>query len=83
MLPHLFDRARLRQRGYNQAVLLARAVSRLCGVPVLADGLQRTIAWQKAERTPATGKPRYVSLPDDADRVDLTRDSVLSAKGLS
>jgi ComF family protein len=41
LVPVPLHRSRLRQRGYNQAALLARALSRLCHVPTLVDALQR------------------------------------------
>ena len=41
LVPVPLHRARLLARGYNQAALLARALSRLSGVPVLVDALAR------------------------------------------
>lgn len=42
VLPVPLDRARLRNRGFNQAVVLAREVSTLLGVPMYLDVLLRT-----------------------------------------
>jgi predicted amidophosphoribosyltransferase len=41
LVPVPLHRSRLRQRGYNQAALLARAISRLSDVPTLVDALRR------------------------------------------
>jgi ComF family protein len=41
LLPIPLHRTRLRQRGYNQALVLARELARLLGLPVLCDGLER------------------------------------------
>jgi ComF family protein len=44
LLPIPLHRTRLRQRGYNQALVLAMELARLLGLPVLGDGLDRTRA---------------------------------------
>ena len=41
LVPVPLHRSRLRQRGYNQAALLARAITRLSDVPTLVDALRR------------------------------------------
>lgn len=41
LIPVPLHRARLRQRGYDQALELARALSRECGLPLCADRLFR------------------------------------------
>ena len=41
LLPIPLHRARLRQRGYDQALELARPLSHALGLPLLADGLRR------------------------------------------
>ena len=40
--PVPMHRRRLRQRGYNQSLLLAREVSKRCGIPLARDLLART-----------------------------------------
>lgn len=44
LVPVPLHRRRLAKRGYNQAALLARALGRESGVPILADALARTRA---------------------------------------
>ena len=41
LLPVPLHRGRLRQRGYDQALELARALSAQCGIPLLANRLRR------------------------------------------
>jgi ComF family protein len=41
LVPVPIHRRRLRQRGYNQSLLLARALGKLVGLPVVADVLCR------------------------------------------
>jgi ComF family protein len=42
LVPVPLHPSRLRARGYNQAALLAQALARLCTVPAVVDGLQRS-----------------------------------------
>jgi ComF family protein len=44
LVPVPLHPGRERERGYNQALLLARRVGRAWGVPVCADALERTLA---------------------------------------
>ncbi len=54
--------SRLRARGYNQAVLLARALARRAGLPLLPDALVRTHATEKLRA--ATARSRAETLSD-------------------
>lgn len=42
---------RLRQRGYNQSLLLARELEKLCGIPVRSDVLMRSLNTPPQART--------------------------------
>ena len=55
---------RLRARGYNQAVLLARAVARATTIPLVPDALVRTHATEKLRHTSA------------ADRADIMANAI-------
>lgn len=44
IVPVPLHRSRLRRRGYNQALELAKPLARALGVPILRDGLRRTRA---------------------------------------
>lgn len=61
---------RLLERKYNQAALLARAVSRLCHVPVLVDALQRPHATSRLAGFSAVERAREM---EDAIRVRQNR----------
>jgi ComF family protein len=41
LVPVPVHRKRLRERGYNQSLLITRELGRLCGLPVVADCLER------------------------------------------
>ena len=56
--------SRLRQRGYNQSALLARALARRSGVSALLDGLRRVV------RTPSLGEH------DHAERLRIMTDAI-------
>jgi ComF family protein len=60
LVPVPLHRRRLMSRGYNQAALLARAVSRLSGVPILLDALVRGRATQPLEGHTALGRARIL-----------------------
>jgi ComF family protein len=51
---------RARERGYNQALLLARRLERAWGVPVAADALRRTVATQPQADLDAAARRRNV-----------------------
>jgi ComF family protein len=51
---------RARERGYNQALLLARRLERAWGVPVVADALRRAVATQPQADLDAAARKRNV-----------------------
>jgi len=51
---------RARERGYNQALLLARRLERAWGVPVAADALRRAVATQPQADLDAAARRRNV-----------------------
>jgi ComF family protein len=51
---------RARERGYNQALLLARRLERAWGVPVIADALRRAVATQPQADLDAAARRRNV-----------------------
>ena len=81
LVPVPLHRARLRQRGYNQALELARPLGRMLGLPVRADLLRRARATTPQSRLDADARaanlrdafevplrldaPRHVVLVDD------------------
>jgi ComF family protein len=60
ILPVPLHRARLRQRGYNQALELARPLGRALGVPVRHDALLRPRATAAQTELDAAGRRRNV-----------------------
>jgi ComF family protein len=81
LVPVPLHAARLRQRGYDQALEIARALSRQCGPPVRADALRRVRATAAQSRLDARARrgnlqdafslrpgvrlPAHVALVDD------------------
>ena len=51
-------RSRLRQRGYNQALELAKPLARALGVPLRHDVLQRSRRTEAQTELDAVGRPR-------------------------
>ena len=60
LMPIPLARARLRQRGYDQALELARPLARALGLPLVADGLRRTRDTEAQSRLDAMGRRRNV-----------------------
>ena len=60
LLPVPLARARLRQRGYDQALELARPLARALGLDLLPDGLLRVRDTQAQSRLDAAGRRRNV-----------------------
>lgn len=60
LVPVPLARARLRQRGYDQALELARPLARSLGLPLLPDGLVRVRDTQAQSRLDAGGRRRNV-----------------------
>ncbi|MGN2254087.1 ComF family protein [Frateuria sp. GZRe12] len=60
ILPVPLHRARLRQRGYNQALELARPLGRALGIPVRHDGLLRSRATVAQTELDAAARRRNV-----------------------
>lgn len=58
LLPVPLHRARLRQRGYDQALELARPLARALRIPLLPDALVRTRATAQQSRLDATQRRR-------------------------
>ena len=50
LIPVPLHRRRLRERGFNQAVLLGRPLSKTWGIPLVADNLKR-IRWTEPQVT--------------------------------
>jgi ComF family protein len=78
LVPVPLHRTRLRARRYNQSALLARALGRLAGRPVLVDGLVRLRATQPltalaAEARAATVKDAFAVRPARAASVSGRR----------
>ena len=61
LVPVPLHRSRLFARRYNQAALLARALSRLSGVPSLPDALQRGRATEKLGHHGAAARARIIT----------------------
>ena len=95
LLPVPLARARLRQRGYDQALELARPLARALGLPLLPDGLQRTRNTEAQSRLDANGRRRNVrgafqatrgaDLPDHVALVDdvMTTGATLQAAAIA
>jgi ComF family protein len=60
ILPVPLHRARLRQRGYNQALELAKPLARVMGVPLRHDVLQRSRRTEAQTELDAVGRRRNV-----------------------
>lgn len=60
LVPVPLGRTRLRERGHNQAALLAAALSRACGVPVVDGALRRTRETRTQTRLPPADRRRNV-----------------------
>jgi ComF family protein len=60
LVPVPLHRARLRERGYDQALELARRVARACDVPVLADAVHRVRATARQSELAAGARRRNV-----------------------
>lgn len=58
LVPVPLHRARLRQRGYDQALELARPLARSCGLPLRADLLQRVHATRAQSELDAAARRR-------------------------
>ena len=95
VLPVPLARARLRQRGYDQALELARPLARSLGLCLLPDGLHRTRDTEPQSRLDATGRRRNlrgafaatpgVELPGHVALVDdvMTTGATLHAAALA
>ncbi len=88
LVPVPLHRHRLRQRGYNQAGLLARALGRIAGLPTLQDALARTrptdslgelSAERRAEALEGAIAPRARRLGEIAGRRVILVDDVLTS----
>ncbi len=60
LIPVPMHRSRLRRRGYNQALLLARKVSEATGIPMADDVLIRTVN-SPPQVAMTTGEARYLN----------------------
>lgn len=69
IVPIPLHSSRLRQRYYNQSVLIGRALSRLKGVPLMVDGLKRIVPTPVLE-----GKGRY-------ERMRILHQSMIVSSG--
>ena len=94
LVPVPLARARLRQRGYDQALELARPLARSLGLPLLPDGLYRVRDTEAQSRLDAIGRRRNVrgafaagrgGLPDHVALVDdvMTTGATLHAAALA
>ena len=94
LVPVPLARARLRQRGYDQALELARPLARSLGLPLLPDGLHRVRDTEAQSRLDAIGRRRNVrgafaagrgGLPDHVALVDdvMTTGATLHAAALA
>ena len=95
LVPIPLSRARLRQRGYDQALELARPLARSLGLALLPDGLQRLRDTEAQSRLDAVGRRRNmrgafatlrgVDLPDHVALVDdvMTTGATLHAAALA
>ena len=71
LIPVPLHRTRLRQRGFNQAVLLVRAISRHLSLPMLTDALARTRSTEPQIDLSATERRMNVSGAFTVGRPDL------------
>ena len=95
LMPIPLSRARLRQRGYDQALELARPLARALGLPLAVDGLRRTRDTEAQSRLDAMSRRRNVrgafaalsgtALPDHVALVDdvMTTGATLHAAALA
>lgn len=60
VIPVPLHKGRLRERGYNQSEFIAQGISRFTGLPILTDGILRTI--HTRSQTTLTPEKRLVNM---------------------
>ena len=73
LIPIPLHRARVRERGYNQAQIIAEALSEKCGIPTRADILIRTME---------TGRMKELSAKDRMNNMTSAFEAVGDRKGI-
>lgn len=73
LLPVPLHRSRLRERGYDQALELAKALSRHIGIPVLAGALRRTRGTARQSELDLSARQRNLRGAFALARADLPR----------